>query len=292
MSLTLADTPVFFSCSFAAFWMASSMDRGMRMLTCTWGSAASGIYFLYTSTFALTRLSGGVKVTNNMRVAILDTETTGVTDTDRVVEVAVTLYSLEHASAIESYACILLGGDNGAESLNGIKPALLREHGLAADDVWANVLKLATDADCVAAHNASFDKKFVDRATREVGLLIEKPWVCTLEDLAWPGGRSSNSLVALALSLGLGVATAHRALADVDLISRCLTRAAEVGCDLLEMFRLGMRPKKRYVAKVAFDMNPILKENRFRWDDQRKQWWRNMPPEDAEALSFRVVQVD
>lgn len=227
-----------------------------------------------------------------MRVVLLDTETTGLTDTDRVIEVAVTLYSLMHASPIESYASLILSDANAAVAKNGIDPRLLKEEGLEAADVWEKVSKLIEEADCVAAHRADFDKRFVDRAMGEVGLAIDKPWVCTKADLRWPGGRQGDSLVQLALSLGLGVASAHRASTDVDTMSRILTRSAEMGADLAEMFRLGMRPKKRFVAKVPFDMNPLIKSHGFMWDDQRKQWYRSLPPEDVEALPFRVVQLD
>ena len=228
-----------------------------------------------------------------MRVALLDTETQGLdVEKDRVIEVAVTLYSLTHASPIESYACILKADSNAAESKNGISPALLSEHGLHSADVWERVMELSVEADCMCAHRAEFDKKFVDKATGEHGLHIDKLWVCSKTDLRWPGGLQGDHLVHLALALGLGVANAHRAGADVEMMSRILTRAAEKGANLEEMFRQGMRPKKRFVAHVPFDMNYMLKENGFLWEPTRKQWYRNMPPEDAEALSFRVVQQD
>jgi DNA polymerase III subunit epsilon len=227
-----------------------------------------------------------------MKVLLCDVETTGLEEQDVVIEVACTLYSLPMASPIESYACVLKGFANPASHVNGIKPELLKEHGLEPADVWGRVGQLAQEADCMAAHRAEFDKRFVDKAMGDQGWKIDKPWVCTKTDIRWPGGRRGDHLVQLALSLGLGVASAHRAMADVDTMSRILTRVAETGVDLVELFRLGMRPKKRYVAKVPFDMNPVLKENGFLWDADRKQWYRNMPPEEVDALTFRVTQQD
>lgn len=226
-------------------------------------------------------------MSEQMLVALLDTETTGLTDADRAIEVAVTVYSLTHASAVGSFAWLIACDvPNGAASINGIKQELLSEHASPAEEVWARALRITRDVVCFAAHRAEFDRRFVAKE------MLEKPWVCTKTDLRWPGGRQGDSLVQLALSMGLGVASAHRASSDVDTMARILTRAAEMGADLPEMFKRGMRPKKRYVARVPFDMNPVLKANGFMWDDARKQWYRALPPEDVEALPFRVVQVD
>jgi len=227
-----------------------------------------------------------------MRVLLCDVETTGLEETDSVIEVACTLYSLEHASPIESYACILQAEKNGAEHVNGIASDLLSKHGLEGTEVWERVHALGYEADCLVAHRAEFDKRFVDKSMYSVGLSIGRPWVCTKTDIKWPGERRGDHLVQLALSMGLGVASAHRAMADVDTMSRILTRAAEMGVDLVEMFRLALRPKKRFVAMVSFEMKDTAKQAGFLWDPDRKQWYRHMPPEDVEALSFRVVQRD
>jgi DNA polymerase-3 subunit epsilon len=256
-----------------------------------------------------------------MRILITDTETSGVSwdQGARVIEVAAMLYDTKHTSAIESFACLIKHHENPAEHVNGIPLGLLDEQGGDAAAVWEGFCEFLVQAECVVAHKAEFDQTFVTKSIEatmsdacdisELGEFWnpQKPWVCSISDIQWPGARESRSLPALALSLGLGVSNAHRAAADVDLLARCLTRANEVmrfewlrtkvgECpefgDFLEpMIRRGMRPKKRYVAKLPFDMNPILKQNGFGWDEPRRQWARKMSPEDVSGLPFHVTEV-
>jgi DNA polymerase-3 subunit epsilon len=149
-----------------------------------------------------------------------------------------------------------------------------------ADVVWRAVKWLIDPASVLVAHRAEFDRKFC----QDLG----KPWVCSKTDITYPGRARGEHLVQLALSLGLGVASAHRAMADVDTLARILTRLAENGHSLREMFVRALRPKMRFVALVSFDDRRKAKEHGFLWDGDLKQWWRDMPPEDTKELPFQV----
>lgn len=233
-----------------------------------------------------------------MNVLLLDTETQGIDEKEHaVIEVACTLYSLTYGAAIESYASLIGAEGNPAEHVNGISPELLAEEasvGMSAVKVWDRVMTMSTRARCIAAHRAEFDQRFVRKACSSLGnpLADHLPWVCTKTDICWPGDRQGDSLVQLALSLGLGVASAHRAMADVDTMSRILTRVHEIGVDLEELFTRAMRPKKRFVAMVSYERRDLAKKAGFLWDDKRREWWRMIPPEDVEEIPFRVVQRD
>jgi DNA polymerase-3 subunit epsilon len=257
-----------------------------------------------------------------VRILIVDTETTGVDPkTDSVVEVAAMLFDTKHASAIESFACLIRHDGNEAERFNGIPAALLMEQGLESWDVWRRFCRLFADAECVLAHQAEFDRGFVAKSIAEEmtdcslpALPYDnwdpnKPWVCSMSDLQWPGARESRSLTSLALSLGLGVSHAHRAMSDVDTLARCLTRANEVmrfewlrtkteplpehGDFLEPMIRRGMRPKTLFYSLAPFEQKHIVKAHGFSWDEAKhgKNWFRHMPAEDAAALPFRVRAV-
>lgn len=239
---------------------------------------------------------------------ILDTETSGLNPADgaEVIEVAVQLYDIVNACPITSYARLIKPkGPIGDEGIHGISPMALECWGGDSEEVWSRITILAQKADCVVAHNAEFDRQFcpkfeypngLDReeyvAQGIIGANNEIPWLCTMNDFAWPRKLQSKSLVSLALSLGLGVASAHRAMADVDTISRVFTRCAEMGCNLEEMFAHAARPKKRFIALVSYDQRDLAKQAGFAWDGDRKQWWRKMPPEDAAELSFRTREVE
>lgn len=216
--------------------------------------------------------------------AILDTETTGTNpDVDRTIEVAVMLFDVKHAQPVASLACLIKGpAENEAEPVNRIPAAMLPE-GRDAERVWSAVRWIIEPAQVVIAHNSDFDRKF----TPDLG----KPWVCSENDIAWPGRARGGSLVHLTLSLGLGVAHAHRAMVDVDTLARILTRIAELGHPLEPMLVHAMRPKVMCHSLAPFEQKDIVKNAGFRWDPDKKVWWRTMPLEDAEKLPFRVKVV-
>ena len=226
------------------------------------------------------------------RALILDTETNSLSPEDgQVIEVAACLYDLEIGCPIESYASLVRADGNSAEHVNGI-PASALVDARHPIEVWRRVLELANAADVVVAHNAEFDRSFVRAAG--IASVADKNWVCTRSDFVWGvgGEGGGRKLVEIALGLGLGVASAHRALTDVDLMARIFTRLKERGVDLPELFKRAARPKKRFVAMVSFEMKHLAKEAGFAWNPERREWWRMMPPDDVEALSFRVVQKD
>lgn len=223
--------------------------------------------------------------------ALLDTETTGLSPIDgaKTIEVAVCLYDLKYASPVDSFSALIRAISNEAEHINGIKPELL----VAArepDEVWRAVKWLIGPASVVVAHSANFDRQFCPD--------FGKPWACSKTDIRWPGRLRGDHLVQLALALGLGVASAHRAMADVDTLSRIFTRIAEQGHDLEAILIDAMRPKALFVSMASFDLKDLVKSHGFSWDylpgdtvRAKKVWYRSMPPEDVAALPFRVRQV-
>jgi len=219
--------------------------------------------------------------------ALLDTETTGMNPaSDRTIEVAVMLFDLKHAQPVISFASLIKGeADNAAFPVNGIPAAMLPE-ARESERVWAAVRWVIEPAAVIVAHNSDFDRQF----TPDLG----KPWVDSESDIIWPGsqkGGRGGSLSHLALSMGVGVASAHRAMCDVDTLSRILTRLAEKGHDLEAMLMHAMRPKAMFHSLAPFEQKDIVKEAGFRWDPDRKVWWRRMAIDDAKELPFKVRQV-
>ncbi len=222
-------------------------------------------------------------------ILILDTETTGVDVGAVAIEVACALYSVEHASVIRSFSSLIRHHENPAEAVNHISAALLAE-APENGSVWNAVARMGAGVRAVVAHNAEFDQRhqraFIPGCV---------PWVCSMDDLAWPRATkpAGESLISLTLAHGLGVASAHRAAADVDMLARLFTRAAELGADIDTMLTRGLRPKALFVARVSFARKDEAKAHGFRWNDPIvKEWSRRMAIEDAAALPFDVVRVE
>jgi DNA polymerase III subunit epsilon len=219
-----------------------------------------------------------------MLLLILDTETTGTDPTkDRLVEVAWLRYDTAARAIVDMHSELVDGKDNAAEHINGI-PASLLYRGSMGDDVDRLVWSAALGCDCVVAHNAAFDRAWFSTDTQHA-----KPWVCSCDDIEWPkGGTGSKSLPSLALAHGVPVAHAHRAFDDVLTLARMFQRVAETGSDVDAMMVKAMRPRCRFVSLAPFNQKDEVKAAGFRWDPTAKVWWRNMPPEDTDALPFKV----
>lgn len=236
-----------------------------------------------------------------MRLLVTDVESGGLEVEDGCIEVAAMVYDTRFGP-VESFSSLIRAEKNGAEHINRIPIAALAEAPEAAR-VWERVEELWETCDALVAHRAEFDRKFITPGLKSVSShpgIDGAVWVCTKVDVDWPGGHRGDSLVQLALAYGLGVASAHRAMTDVDHIARIFTRVAE-NHDLEAILRRAMRPKKKYIALVSYDMNQLAKDAGFMWNDYSKpghnkeyptkSWYRAMPPQDAGALSFRVREV-
>lgn len=218
------------------------------------------------------------------RVLLIDTETTGLSPKQgsQLVEVACMLYDVEFASPVASFASLVRVQSNAAEHVNHVKPELLVD-APPIQEVWPIVRDMVKKAEAICAHRAEFDMQFMPEDIRG-----SAPWICTKVDVDWPGEQLGEDLVRLALAYGIGVVTAHRAMADVDIMSRIFTRVAEMGHSLEELLLRALRPKKRFVAIVPIHQKDLAKRRGFLWDDDKREWYRFMPESDVAKLPFKV----
>lgn len=223
-----------------------------------------------------------------MRIAIYDTETTGLDPAiHHPVELAVAIYDVDHASLVSCWSTIIQQPEPesiGSESVHGIPSAMLAT-GTPPEKAWARLRACFDHADVIAAHNAPFDRSMTPEGLRDV-----KPWICTMSDVAWPKGRPGMSLVAFALAHGVGVSSAHRAIHDVLTLASLFQRVQE-STDLRALVVQAMRPKKTYAAQVSYDDREKAKAAGFTWNGGQRLWLRSMPPEDVSALPFPVKEV-
>lgn len=225
-----------------------------------------------------------------MRLAILDTETTGKDPkTGHLLEVAIGMLDtvtgrlIDAESRLVCVEPIVVGSEtNPAVEINGIPDELLG-FGWEPGQVAAWLFARAQKADVIVAHNAEFDRAWVPD--------LKKPWVCSCDDIEWPRPSGSRSLVALALSHGIGVVYAHRALSDVLTLAHLFERAHEMGSDLDAMVRRAMRPKGMFQALVSYDDREAAKNAGFRWEPEAKRWVKRMFLEDVPTLGFKTREL-
>lgn len=230
-----------------------------------------------------------------MRLLAIDTETSGLgpfanpPQQDSVIEVGAVLWDVEENAVISHWSDLVVHPTNGAADVNHITVELL-QRGLSVTGAFSRLRELDSRADYLIAHNASFDKTFLEAQ----GCVLQRPWICSKHDIAWPGVAPGSSLIYTAVGLGVPVTGAHRALTDCLLLARCFERCAELGHDVAKMIELALRPKKIYeVADKSYDAarNAIVKAAGFSWHPESKGWRRKMLPETVVELSFAVREV-
>jgi DNA polymerase-3 subunit epsilon len=219
---------------------------------------------------------------------LLDTETTTLEpSTGKCIEVGTVRYSLKNRCVVDQQSHLIRVGNNPAENINRIPAAVLMRYGASAAEAWACAEASSSGCDAVLAHNADFDRKWVNPSCKD---LLALPWIDTCWGIDWPmQTRPAQGLIALALEHGLGVVNPHRALSDCLLIARLLTRCAELRFDVEAMLARGLRQTATFQAIVPFEERNLAKDAGFRWDTGTKQWLRKMAIEDVKALPFRVV---
>lgn len=160
-------------------------------------------------------------------ILIIDTETTGLDPKKcQVIEIGAILYNVKHKAVLQTYSSLIPCGTNPVEHINHISaastnceyPANAFNQILERMNVYAQV--------CVA-HNASFDKKFLETLPCGAPILANK-WICTKENFTWPVKLTRFRLEDICNAMGVPYVNAHRALSDCFLLASCFERVDDL----------------------------------------------------------------
>lgn len=212
-----------------------------------------------------------------IRIAVLDTETTGLDHSkDKIIELALLLVDVDSATGLPVGPVQVYDGleDPGMP----IPKEVVEITGLTDADVQGQrldegrIAALLEGVDIVIAHNAGFDRPFAEGRIPQFSRLA---WACSFADIDWKAqGRSSAKLENLAQALGLFY-DAHRAEMDCHALLAVLVdklpNALHTG--LAHLIAAAKKPTFRLQATHApFDAKDQLKARGYRWNADQKVW--------------------
>lgn len=167
--------------------------------------------------------------TNKTTIALLlDTETTGTSRNDQIIEYAHTLFRVdamtgEIVEVLDQYSAF-------QEPTVPINPFAQQVHGISLDQLRGQALDVAhiesnlRYAQLVLAHNVGFDKRFVSAVVPNAAIMN---WRCTMRSIDWLAqGVTSRKMEDIIRFYGISALTRHRAADDV----RCTLEAIQKVC--------------------------------------------------------------
>ena len=160
------------------------------------------------------------------KAIILDTETTGLSNNDELIELSLLLVEFDKQGNLEPIADYTGLKEPDCQ----IHPQAKAKHGLSINDLEGEKLNLEScydifdRANFIVAHNSSFDKKYIDK---EFDYLSEKEWLCSYKDIDWDDrGFESQKLVDLVNNHDIEIENEHRAKSDTLALFELLNQKA------------------------------------------------------------------
>ena len=214
----------------------------------------------------------------------VDVETTGLSASqDRIIELGLVAFEFDREGHIYRLLHELSAfEDPGAPvppeitRLTGITDAMVAGQRLPEDEVG----RWLERAHLVIAHNAAFDRPFLER---RLPAFAGRAWACSQRDITWYAeGFEGRKLEYLAMKQGF-VFDGHRAasdcLAGIHLLSLPLPETGRPALDvLLEHAR--RKGGRLYAVDSAFEVKDRLKARGYGWNG--RVWFRDLVAEQLE----------
>jgi DNA polymerase-3 subunit epsilon len=221
------------------------------------------------------------------RGLFVDVETTGVdAASDRVIELAMVLFGYDAEGRVTGVEARF---DQLEDPGRPIPPEIVELTGITDEQVRGTridegeALDLISRAHLVVAHNARFDRAFLER---RIDAFTELPWACSAQDVPWRReGLESRKLEFLAYRFGVfydGHRAVNDCIAGVHVLSRILPKA---GVPAMAALLASARRQDVLFRAVGapYETKDLLKARGYRWRPDRKVWWKEVPEDAVEA---------
>ena len=146
-------------------------------------------------------------------------------------------------------------------------------------------VRLLRSATVIVAHNAAFDRKFVERRLPEAAGLA---WACSCSEIDWRGAGFDGRALGWLLGQAGWFHDGHRAGEDVDGVIALLGHRLADGRTALAAL-VERAEADSWVVRArgaAFEVKDLLRVRGYRWDVGRKLWWREVSDADRMQEEF------
>ena len=212
-----------------------------------------------------------------MIICGLDLETTGLDPhKDVITEIGAVLWDTNLNMPIKFFNVLIkidVPVPEFIKNLTGITDELLQTHGIELSEALSDLRKFAAPALYSMAHNAPFDKGFLEAVEVKLPTYIDSS-----VDVPYPENIQTRKLTHLAAEHGFVNPFAHRAVTDVLTMMQVCSKYPWI-----ETVTNAKTPNVALKAMVTFDNNHKAKGAGFRWEAGTKSWLKNIKENKVEA---------
>jgi DNA polymerase-3 subunit epsilon len=177
-----------------------------------------------------------------------------------------------------------------------IPPATIAVHHITDEMVKgqhiddARVAEFLKNVDVVIAHNAAFDRPFVEARWP---LFEELNWACSIKDIDWREEGFGSAKLEYLLSTQGYFYDAHRAEADcwalLELLNQVLPQSQQTAL-LTVLLTLNKPQQKVYAINSPFETKDKLKARNYRWSADLRCWSRVVAGEPEMKLELEWLK--
>ena len=222
-----------------------------------------------------------------IRICFLDLETTGThKKNDKIIEIALKVIQLnkhngKEVTAIAEYESFQDPGMHIPEQatiINNITDEMVKDHEID----WTKVTEIFSLSQLFVAHNASFDRAFLDRYLE---ISQKKVWACSINDINWIKRGFTNSKLELLAHWHGYYYESHRAMIDVDaMIHLVIHPHYKENKPIIELIEKARKYQSRIIVKFNYskELVDVIKTKRYSFNGTTKEWSKIILDEDVD----------
>jgi len=228
------------------------------------------------------------KDSDYINICFLDLETTGIhKKDDKIIEIALKVIQInkhtgEELKAIAEYESFQDPGihiPKEATRINNITDDMVKDHEID----WNKVSEIFSISQLFVAHNANFDRAFLDRYLE---LSKTKVWACSINDINWIERGFTNMKLELLSHWHGFYYDSHRAMNDVDATIHLVTHPHyKENKPIVELINNARKPQSRIIVKFNYDKElvDLIKSKRYYFNNITKEWNKIISREELES---------